>query len=128
MDDDDASFDLPYNFLEGRFPSAPPPPPPDLHRQISTWSSVIDRLPGLLDYDPYTACSNKAAPALRRGSSDFFGSTAMATNSITDGNLTIPLEIELIADPQQPETSSSSLSQQPRPSLLDDDELELNDQ
>jgi hypothetical protein len=105
--------------LSSSFSVAQPPPPPDLQRQTSTWSSAIDRLPGLLDYDPYTA-SSKAAPALRRWSSGFFGSSASST--MADASFTIPLEIELIPDQHQRGPDSSSSSQRPRPSLLDDDD------
>jgi hypothetical protein len=102
---DDMSFVLPPSFLEERessvlgLPLPPPPPPPtaDLQRQVSTWSSVIARLPGLLDYDPYPATQGSAvalgeAPALlRRGSSDFFGAPSAAAS----GSPAVPLEIRI---------------------------------
>jgi hypothetical protein len=88
----------PPKFVEEQVSSAfVQPPPPDLQRQTSSWSSTIDRLPGLLDYDPYPSNSaeHQAPPALRRGSSDFVGIAAANTRTSSARHLGIPLEISL---------------------------------
>ena len=69
------------------------PPPPALNRDASTWSTNIARLPGLLDYDPYSAAVPPSS--LRRMSSDFLSLQG------------IPFEIEINHEGEEGESESN---------------------
>jgi hypothetical protein len=145
LDPDDMSFVLPPTFLEERESSVfgahlplplPPPPPPtaDLQRQVSTWSSVIARLPGLLDYDPYPASQGAAVAAtaaepgmLRRESSFDFYFGAHSHSSAAPGSLGVPLEIRIDLGPDDRRRWAGPIHNTGMDDEDNDDDIDLGD-